>query len=380
MYSFVHDYAELLKPQQPPCLSLYQPTHRSFPDNQQDSIRFKNLLNTLEESLAREHPPRERESLLAPLRPLVDDRDFWQHTLEGLAVLRSPELFRVVHLQRSVPELAIVANTFHIKPIIRIMQSLDRYQVLALDRHSIKLFEGDRDVLDEIELGPNVPRTIEDALGDQLTEPFLTGSAHRGSAGGQAIFHGHGSKKDEVDSDTERFFRAVGRAIEEHHSNPSGLPLVLAALPEYHTLFRRVSQNNAIIEDGIPVHPDSLSIDELRERAWQAYEHHYRARIDRAIERFQAARPAGLSADDLSDVVFAASSGRVETLLLDADRHIPGYIDENGRLAHAELQRPDVGDVLDEVGEQVLKAGGRTLVLPSDRMPTDSGAAAIYRY
>jgi len=28
----------------PPCVSLFQPTHRNHPDNQQDPIRFKNLL------------------------------------------------------------------------------------------------------------------------------------------------------------------------------------------------------------------------------------------------------------------------------------------------------------------------------------------------
>ncbi|TVR67101.1 MAG: hypothetical protein EA420_00995, partial [Candidatus Competibacteraceae bacterium] len=33
----------------PPCLSLFQPTHRNHPDNQQDPIRFKNLVKALEE-------------------------------------------------------------------------------------------------------------------------------------------------------------------------------------------------------------------------------------------------------------------------------------------------------------------------------------------
>ena len=28
----------------PPCISLYQPTHRRHPDNQQDPIRFRNLV------------------------------------------------------------------------------------------------------------------------------------------------------------------------------------------------------------------------------------------------------------------------------------------------------------------------------------------------
>ena len=35
---------ELLFDHKPPCVSLYQPTHRHYPDNQQDPIRYRNLL------------------------------------------------------------------------------------------------------------------------------------------------------------------------------------------------------------------------------------------------------------------------------------------------------------------------------------------------
>jgi Bacterial archaeo-eukaryotic release factor family 3 len=44
------------------------------------------------------------------------------------------------------------------------------------------------------------------------------------------MHHGQGAKKDHGDLDTERFFRAVDLAVMEHHSLPSGLPLLLAAL------------------------------------------------------------------------------------------------------------------------------------------------------
>jgi hypothetical protein len=35
-----------------PNLSLYMPTHRTFPERNQDPIRLKNLLKTLESALA----------------------------------------------------------------------------------------------------------------------------------------------------------------------------------------------------------------------------------------------------------------------------------------------------------------------------------------
>jgi hypothetical protein len=43
--------ANLVADHQPPCLSLYQPTHRSHLENKQDPIRFRNLVKELETSL-----------------------------------------------------------------------------------------------------------------------------------------------------------------------------------------------------------------------------------------------------------------------------------------------------------------------------------------
>jgi hypothetical protein len=77
---------------------------------------------------------------------LADRHEFWNCTLDGLAVLRDRNLFRVYKLQRPVAELAVVADSFHTKPLLRILQSADRYQVLAVNRHEIKLYEGNRDV------------------------------------------------------------------------------------------------------------------------------------------------------------------------------------------------------------------------------------------
>jgi hypothetical protein len=60
MHSLVNDYAAgLLGSHEPPCLSLYQPTHRHHPDNRQDPIRFRNLVKALEQSLRQKYTARE---------------------------------------------------------------------------------------------------------------------------------------------------------------------------------------------------------------------------------------------------------------------------------------------------------------------------------
>jgi hypothetical protein len=317
---------------------------------------------------------------LQPFQALEQDRHFWNYALDGLAVLGAPRLFRAYRLQRPVPELAIVADSFHVKPLMRILQSADRYHVLGLNRREMKLFEGNRDVLDEIEPAPSVPRTITDAVGERSREP-LPISSYSAGAGGPAIRHGYGSKQDEIAADAERFFRAVDCAVIEQHSGPSRLPLILAALPENQALFRQVSQNPFLMTAGIDVHPDALTAGALRERAWELLEPQYLARLGDLVEQFAEATSKGLGSEDLGRVAEAAVSGRVATLLVEAERHIPGKIDyASGRIAPGDLDHPEIDDLIDDLGELVLSKGGEVVVVAAERMPTRTGVAAIYRF
>src|SRR5680860_1427166 len=381
--TFDKDFAAgFLEACEPPCLSLYQPTHRHRPENQQDPIRFGNLVKSLEESLLRKYPKREIQTLLDPFLALAEGRDFWEHTLDGLAVLGARGMFRAYRLQRPVAELAIVADSFHTKPLLRMLQSADRYQVLGLSRQEIKLFEGNRDALDEIDPAPGVPRTITEALGGELTEPHQTVASYGGVGGSHSsMHHGHGGKDSEVDIDAERFFRAVDRGILEHHSRPSALPLILATLPEHRQLFHQVSHNPLLMDEGIDIHPDALSTDELRRRAWQVVEPHYLERLTALVEEFGRAKAKDLGEEDVVRVAKAVIAGRAATLLIEADRQIPGRIDaETGDIKFEDLADPEGDEVLDDLGELTLKMGGQVVVVPTERMPTKTGIAAIYRY
>lgn len=374
--------AALLSTQQTPCLSLYQPTHRHHPDNEQDPIRFRNLVKKLEASLRQKFPAVERRVLLEPFETLANDGDFWNHTLDGLAVLGGPDSFRVFRLQRPVVELAIVADSFHIKPLRRFLQSVDRYQVLGLSLHRIRLFEGNRDLLDEVDLAPEVPRTITEALGEELTGPHQTVASYGGVGGASVpMRHGHSGNKDEADIDADRFFRVIDLAVLEHYSRSSGLPLILAALREHHGLFHQVSRNPFLEAEGITIDPESVTAEELRALAWQVVEPQYQARLTAAGEEFEQARAKGLGSDDMAQVAQASVSGRVETLLIEANRQIAGWLDNGtGRVEPGDLSHPRVDDLLDDLGELVEKMGGRVMVIPGERMPTRTGLAAIYRY
>jgi hypothetical protein len=133
----------------------------------------------------------------------------------------------------------------------------------------------------------------KDALGEELTDAHLPVASRATGVGRTPVRQGSATKADEVDKDTERFLRVIDRAILEYHSKPSGLPLILAALPEHHALFRRVSQNSQLLWNAINIHPDALARDGLRERAWHVVAPYYLQRLQALLEQFAAAKARG---------------------------------------------------------------------------------------
>jgi hypothetical protein len=68
-------------------------------------------------------------------------------------------------------------------------------------------------------------------------------------------------------------------------------------------------------------------------------------------------------------------------LLIEADRVISGRFDPvSGALEFAPLDDPGVDDLLDDLGEHALKVGGEVVIVPAERVPSDTGIAAIYRF
>jgi hypothetical protein len=73
--------------------------------------------------------------------------------------------------------------------------------------------------------------------------------------------------------------------------------------------------------------------------------------------------------------------GRVATLLIEANRQLPDRIDAaTGDVEFDDLAPLEIDDALDDLGALALKMGGEVVIVPAERMPTETGIAAIYRY
>ncbi len=362
-----------------PFISLYQPTYRFRPANKQDVIRFRNLVQQIQNSLSQKYSKEEVGKLLKPFEELAENKLFWNHTKDGLCILSSKNKTIVYTLNREVKEIAIVADSFHIKPLLRVFQSADRYHLLGVNKKDFVLYEGDRYGFNKIDLGQDIPQTIEEVLGDQYTESYLSSGSYSGA--GTPMFHGHGGRKDEVKKDTEKYFRYIDKLVLDKFSNVEKIPMVLMALTENQGIFRSISSNNFLIEEGLKKDYESLDKDEIRKEAWNILEPLYINKTKEVVDKFKEGQAQFLASDDVSQVVRAGFEGRIEMLILESDKLIPGKIDkENGEIISGPLDDPSFDDLLDDLAELVLRTRGNILILPKDRMPSHTGVAAIFKY
>ena len=83
----------------------------------------------------------------------------------------------------------------------------------------------------------------------------------------------------------------------------------------------------------------------------------------------------------MSDVARAATFGAVDTVLVDIDEVVPGYIDEeSGVVTITDADDASNYGVVDEIARRVLLNGGRVLAVRRNDIPGGGSVAAILRY
>lgn len=141
-----HNIKDVLKSNHKMCISLYMPTHRKHPENQQDKIRYFGMIKDLDKRLHKTFENQQVVQVLDPLYRLIDDADFWNSTLDGIAVFANPDFFRVFNVPVTQNELLINSDSFHIKPLLQFMQTADSYLqekswALLKPKYELKLSE-----------------------------------------------------------------------------------------------------------------------------------------------------------------------------------------------------------------------------------------------
>lgn len=373
---------------QSPSISIFLPTHRAGEDTQQDPIRFKTLLREAElRLLDKGMGPREVSALLQPAQALLDEAYFWQHQREGLAVFIAPDDFHYYHLPFRVEELLVIARSYYATPVLPLFTNNGHYYILAISQNEVRLFEGTRHSVGQIDLPDGTPESLDEALKSDDPEKqlqFHSGTSQGTSQGGvrSSMFHGQGPGDEEQEDRIEGYLNLVDAALKEIFREKQE-PLILAGVDYLLPIYHKVSEYANIMKEGITGSHEHLRPEELQEQAWPIVEPYFRQEMETVVEQYRQLAATGKATDSIEEIVTAAFYGRVDKLLLVVDTQVWGIFNpDTGNVVHYQEAQSKEDDLalLDFAAMQTLQKDGNVYALSQMEMPTNSPIAAVLRY
>lgn len=362
-----NDIKQLMEIQHDTCVSIYLPTSPLPTESDANRIEFKTLAGTAVDRLQQSGvDKRTVHALHETLLHLDDDQAFWDHQARSLAVFALPDNLRTFRLPNNLSATVEVGDRFLVKPLLRTVTFPQAAYVLALSVNAVRLMEisaepGVRDV--DV---ADMPKDAVSAVGlDSLKDNDPT-SRTQGDAGRKLRLH--------------EYSRAVDRAMRSAIGR-TDLPLVLAATEPLASIYRATSSFRTLAPGTIEGNPDELSDDALADAARGVLDDVYAAQIDALKETYETRAGQDRATTDLSRIARAATLGAVDTLLVDIDVRIDGYVDDvTGALQIEDTDTVGNYGVIDEVAKRVIEHGGRVLAVRKEQVPAEADAAAILRF
>jgi hypothetical protein len=363
-----------------PCISIYMPVEAKAFDHKKNQLTLKNLIKEVESSLSLSMNEKDIKPIIDRLELVVDDKVFWNHVKKGLALFMNQEDMALYHLDKKVDQLAVVARTYHLKPLYAYFQALKVYDILALEAESFKLYEGHKYHIEKVEMPKDVKTTSEEVLGKDHTESYQTHGTYGGANDG-STFHGHGGKSDDIEIDRINFFRYVDHTVYDIQSKKTERPLVLLALKEHHHDFMDISKNQYLIKKAIDGSIRDMAFSELQAVLKDMSDESFHAYITKIKDNYHRLSKEHQSTNDINKIIKGFIERKVDVLMIEKDKILPGKIDlKQYKYLKEDIKDPKVDDVLDDLIEHAEQTGAKVFILNQDDMPTSTGVAAIFRY
>ncbi len=348
----------------PHCVSIYTPAGSMPEDGERARLELKNQLRDVTTQLEAANADKSViENVKTSVESLLSDSRFWQYQSKSLAVFIGGDRFDTYRLPNEFTATVDVADRFYIKPLLRTITFSQSAYVLALSQNSVRLVKVTADQPAR-ELEPaDLPSDLDSYLNLDLS--------------GKATF-GRGS--EDGDLRAQQFTAAINNALLPVLRNEK-LPLILASADPLASAYRRTNSYEFLAEETIPGNPEALSPEQLAERTRPILDELYAAEIEEVREDFRARAAQGLGSTDLAHITRAAVYNAIDSLMVDIDTRIPGYVDEGtAQVVESDEDNASNYGVADEILRRTLIARGKVYAVRADDMPDGSAIAATFRY
>ena len=350
-----------------PAVSIYLRTTPLTQDTKGDRIELKNLMKAaVAEMEAANVPKRSIAAMEDSIDALIDDDEFWVTQANSLALFVTPTGARTYRLPNKLTNIVEVSDRFHLKPLIRSVTFPHHAFVLAIGAGAVRLIEVSADLPPHDVKVPGLPRDAAQALGRR---------SHLEKSGDMRS--GEGTSEHAL---LTRYARTVDRALRPVLSGYE-TPLIIAAAEPMGSIFASVSTYSHLADARIAGSPDHTPDHELAAAARKVLDGIYAEQIKSLGELYAMREAQGRATGDIAQAARAATFGAVDTLLVDIDSVVPGFVGEDdGAITFADHADGINYGIVDEIARRALQSGARVVAARRADIPGGGDIAAILRY
>jgi len=349
-----------------PSVSILLPTHRVHPENQQDPIRLKNLLDEARQRLDAEVGKRPSWPIIERLEALAEEVD-WQLNEEGLALFASEDFSACYRLPFTVEGRVAVDRSFETRDLLYALHRMPRYRVLSLAEEATRLFEGSGTTLEEVRDG---------GFPISWTGP---GGVTRRPDGAMM------QRSNQRHAHRKEFFTEIDRILSTATKDDS-LPLVVMGTKNTLPSFARVSSYSGPLAAQIEGSYAQASPATIAGMAWPHLQEWLNDQKQGVTAEVASAQGSNLVAMGIEDAWKAAREGKGAKLVVEEGYRQAAIMDRNEwELELVDADAPEaeplhLDDAVDELIELVIEKGGEIVFVDEGALASYGRLALILRY
>lgn len=366
------DLLKLTSVQEGPCISIYIPSlpEPALQEEYDALVKRASYLLSLDEDNTEAHT--QIMDALINFNP----SEYASGSTQGVAIFVNKHWHGYFLVPHDLPEKVVVAESFHLKPLIEDLQRDHTYHLLVLGVEEAVLLFSQGGKSSEIHTFLMHHGSHSNSIhwkhldeNEAIQIPHLKAQS-RGRGTSDSQF-----KKKTA---TKLFLRWIEAKINKEDGYKN-LPLFVFTSELLFPVYKEITSHphprlcQLDIRKGIP-HHDSL-IHRVENILNQDISHHrHISATDMDLQKTK-----NKVIDDLVKISRAALHGEVKTLFLRDKSEIWGQLDRNsGQITvHPKQINAKDDDVLDDIACEVIRQGGEVIVLNPKDMPSTSPAAAI---
>lgn len=326
-----------------------------------DLISFKNRLNQLltsvDEHLSFAMSYEEKTHFLKPFKALASDSETLSKFKGNIAIFRKNNFFRFISLPTEIEETAVVADTFHIKPLIKWAQQDQDFILVGLTAAGADIYKGNQVDFKKI---------------DEVVYPDLIKNIN--NEGRRLSLKEKRLRKAELQNTIEWLARWVNDLT-------SGMPIMVfvAGPGEFVKPFVKGFRSEKLYPETLSSLYSENAAVEICKNIRALLRLDSREKLYQHLKEFEYAQKMKTAKVNIFQIAKAAIKGKIKKLVIAEDLHVFGKLDHStGGVSIHPLDLDHEDDcLLDDLAQTVLLKGGEVIVAKRSEIPMGRPIVAV---